>query len=89
MESVFTMLMVSSTYLDQSLMWSVSVGRSVVSKSTIQMSDSMEPRGEPIATPSVWMYVSLLNVKCTCLVQRIRSCLRSEREMLVSISFSS
>ena len=51
-DHIFTIQIVSSTYLFQNFMYSVKVGTNVFSSSTIKISANTEPNGEPMATPS-------------------------------------
>ena len=54
-ESSFIKQLVSPAYCFEDLKWFDNVGTKVFSSSTINILDNTGPKGEPIATPSVWM----------------------------------
>ena len=60
----FIVAIVSSTYLFHGVMYSINLGSSVLSNSSINIPAITGPKGDSIATPSHCWYISLLNVKC-------------------------
>ena len=83
-----TVAMVSSTYRFHGVIYSVNLGSSVLSNSTINIPAITGPKGDPIATPSHCWCISLLNVKCTFFVHESNSSFISDLLMLVCILFS-
>ena len=65
------------------------LGTKVVSSSTLSIFAITGPRGEPMATPLIWIKISLLNEKCTFLVYKVKSFFISDFVNTVVISWSS